>query len=1254
MADKYDTSSQNNPFDIDHTDSLSENNSLLDNMEFNFSLDDDALADVFKEASASPTQTSPNTTPTLDFPDTFALPSLKANPNDRLPSLKANPNDGLPSLKANPNDGLPSLKANPNDGLPSLKANPNDGLPSLKMGSDAPKRTKPLTIDGFLSRHLTPGSPLPVAPTPQESLPTPKSPTASDSNASRHRKTVALTSLTAFDNDEQENILDPLVSPKAPAKPAAASPYEDSTLGIPKLKLGDNGPHPVLKLDRKAPTGAFNESHDFDNDSGLPLADDPLSIMDNIARTHETPAPTTPTAATGPDILGLFTTPPDEPQTPAVPRLTAPTKTTADVKDKAATDTPNAVESHAPCAQSKDSAPQETNLPDAHTAQPKAAQEETDQEVTFDIQSIRESDAASRSIISSPKPPKKADSSKKKKRLIFALIAVVGVILCGLGIANFMFDESPSPENDLSQHTPVKHDVQWTLVTLDQSLAYQKFYKEVLEQLKQESLSASERHDLQGKILLNVVLGSIHHPELFSNDLDMLDNSAKQIATSCQNGWCALGLYSWGTFRNDADMASKFDVSFDDTPELSAIKHLVQAATQFSSWHLDAQSFSQVQSSGQHILDLLSKAKTLDTWMIIPWLKASTLINMGRHTDAIALLKNTHKDKAPHSPALAQLEFSALMAMDRLQEASDILDAIKNMDSKTPREIEDYEQAQALMAGATYSPEEFQTFINEFVKKHAKSPRMMLAANKACQRTQILSRCRTAFQTALENDKQNLTLRQAYAHAALSDQGIIRIARPDIKIDPVTLESITAMLSPAEMEASEDPALWHISAITNYAAGNFDAAIKAIDEIERGTPRIWYGAFLRHLIHYQTGSESQKTQARLDIIDAASHISQPLDTVTLAVALDYIGERQKALDLVEEAYTLHPEFTELLVVRLQLAIGMKNLPMAENCIRRLAMRKALKPEHDYAVAKLTENLGDINAALERMLTLISSQNTNPDFQFYVGELFYKKNRCDSAIPYFEHAIELDVNMPMAHYYKGRCLYDAGQFDAAITEFNDAATQNPNKFLYAVWNGISLIKLAQSSEALQVFTSVIDKYEELQSPSQEDHTEAAMAYFYRATQRKLINRRSEANDDFNKAIQLDPKNATYYEGYAVFLYESEQLNKCLAQIQILETLVPEDIDARALFTKGLALLKIGKRNDALEALEKAKEKGFGERSDSGIIGIREPAEIYERLGYLYRDMGRKTEAKANLTQFLTQSKTLSPSAAHDIQGDIDKL
>ena len=36
------------------------------------------------------------------------------------------------------------------------------------------------------------------------------------------------------------------------------------------------------------------------------------------------------------------------------------------------------------------------------------------------------------------------------------------------------------------------------------------------------------------------------------------------------------------------------------------------------------------------------------------------------------------------------------------------------------------------------------------------------------------------------------------------------------------------------------------------------------------------------------------------------------------------------------------------------------------------------------------------------------------------------------------------------------------------------------------------------------------------------------------------------------------------------------------------------------------------------------------------------------------MGRKTEAKANLTQFLTQSKTLSPSAAHDIQGDIDKL
>ena len=72
------------------------------------------------------------------------------------------------------------------------------------------------------------------------------------------------------------------------------------------------------------------------------------------------------------------------------------------------------------------------------------------------------------------------------------------------------------------------------------------------------------------------------------------------------------------------------------------------------------------------------------------------------------------------------------------------------------------------------------------------------------------------------------------------------------------------------------------------------------------------------------------------------------------------------------------------------------------------------------------------------------------------------------------------------------------------------------------------------------------------------------------------------------------------------------------------------------------------------LDEALASGFAEREDSGIIGVREPVEIYERLGYLYRDLGKRDEARKYLMLLLEKSQSLSPSAKHDIQNDIDKI
>ena len=129
---------------------------------------------------------------------------------------------------------------------------------------------------------------------------------------------------------------------------------------------------------------------------------------------------------------------------------------------------------------------------------------------------------------------------------------------------------------------------------------------------------------------------------------------------------------------------------------------------------------------------------------------------------------------------------------------------------------------------------------------------------------------------------------------------------------------------------------------------------------------------------------------------------------------------------------------------------------------------------------------------------------------------------------------------------------------------------------------------------------------------------------------------------------------FREGYIVVLYENGRLPECVKQIDALHAISDVIVDARVSFIEGIIALKANKRKEALEKLEQALASGFAEREDSGIIGVREPVEIYERLGYLYRDLGKRDEARKYLMLLLEKSQSLSPSAKHDIQNDIDKI
>ena len=148
------------------------------------------------------------------------------------------------------------------------------------------------------------------------------------------------------------------------------------------------------------------------------------------------------------------------------------------------------------------------------------------------------------------------------------------------------------------------------------------------------------------------------------------------------------------------------------------------------------------------------------------------------------------------------------------------------------------------------------------------------------------------------------------------------------------------------------------------------------------------------------------------------------------------------------------------------------------------------------------------------------------------------------------------------------------------------------------------------------------------------------------------RRKEAQSDFSQAEKLAPENMKFVRDYAVFLYEIGNVKDALSRIKILEQ--KNEMDATRYYVKGLSYLQLGQRDQALNALETARDKGFADLDQTGISGLRDSAEIYERLGYMYRDIGRKKEAANMLTKYLEKARFLSDGARREIQNELNSL
>ncbi len=175
-----------------------------------------------------------------------------------------------------------------------------------------------------------------------------------------------------------------------------------------------------------------------------------------------------------------------------------------------------------------------------------------------------------------------------------------------------------------------------------------------------------------------------------------------------------------------------------------------------------------------------------------------------------------------------------------------------------------------------------------------------------------------------------------------------------------------------------------------------------------------------------------------------------------------------------------------------------------------------------------------------------------DAYCYRGRANFDSDNDEYAIEDFNKAIELDPDYADAYHYRGQALYRSGEIDLATTDLTEARQLRLDIELDAQGNlqrGIEAYQREDMDTAINYYNRAMKL-----------NPDYADAYYYRGRVYYDNNNDADAIEDFNNAIELDPDYADAYHYRGQALYRSGEIDLAttdLTEAQRLRTLGQEN-------------------------------------------------------------------------------------------------
>ena len=180
--------------------------------------------------------------------------------------------------------------------------------------------------------------------------------------------------------------------------------------------------------------------------------------------------------------------------------------------------------------------------------------------------------------------------------------------------------------------------------------------------------------------------------------------------------------------------------------------------------------------------------------------------------------------------------------------------------------------------------------------------------------------------------------------------------------------------------------------------------------------------------------------------------------------------REAALKALSLNNTIAPAHTALAMVQLEYEYDWR---AAEESYRKAL---ELNPNYSTGYHWYSEYLAFLGRFDESVKQIERAYDLDPEslvINTARGYPYMRAGRCDTAIEYFQKALEMERSFPLAHFYLGKCYVEKAQFDDAIREHTAAIGDTGDSAIFMAALGYAYAASGKMAEARAVLKSLKD-------------------------------------------------------------------------------------------------------------------------------------------------------------------------------------